>query len=92
MLVKVTQADIDAGYQADCDNCPVALALQRATALPLVVSQTVINLPDGKSGGVPRWWDTPPDVAAKITDFDEGRGMEPFSFEIDLDIANTGPK
>lgn len=89
--IHVTQSDIDAGGANHC-NCPVARATERVLADWLVpeVGYTHISLLDNtKSGALAECF--MPVVAQSFVanvsrhpDADEGKLLEPFSFELDL--------
>lgn len=79
LKVEVTAEDIAAGVPSDCQECPIALALKRAGVIEPAVAKTwflagkgadMVNLP-------PLGW-------SFVIEFDNGRKVEPFSFEIDV--------
>ena len=84
--IEVTQEDIDRGEIYACQNCPVALAFQRATGCHnLYVGQTHFYPDEPFSGSKKiRSRRLPESVIDKIDEFDDGEGMEPFSFPIDI--------
>ncbi len=81
-IVNVTNDDINFGVRRDADRCAVAIALSRTVGLHCKVMEIrngyegefncgrVINLPD--------------DAQLQIYNFDEGRDIKPFKFEIKL--------
>jgi hypothetical protein len=75
--VSVTAADITAGTRGRARSCPVCLAMNRATGKKGVAGRLLL-WPDDRAGHVA----TPPAVAAWMEDFDEGRPVRPFTFEI----------
>lgn len=92
--IHVTQSDIQAGVPADGRCCMMALAMSRTTQRPVYVSY---GLPpevkvcavgpfwkyeDGPGAGVIR---AMPDTCLPLMrDFDGGRPVQPFSFEVEL--------
>jgi hypothetical protein len=91
MRVEVTAEDIRLGGRGEGANCPVARAVSRASGSPWVwVSDSLTGIffckEDADSSEF--WdkalkkWDTPPAIGKIIWDYDSGRGMSPFSFEL----------
>lgn len=78
MLVKVTEQDIAKGIAGDCLRDPIALALRRITGLPWRVEQ-LYCYPDTKGR---RPHQTPRQVNRFIEDFDNGKPVQPFEFEL----------
>jgi hypothetical protein len=78
MLINVTQDDIDKGEPCRAFCCPIALAIERQTkALPeSVVVYRQITI------GSKFIMDSPPEVLNFIDKFDDGKNVEPFSFEL----------
>lgn len=75
--VEVTAEDIAQGVAADCQRCPVALALKRATGEDWRVGsyeaeKVAIRVP------------LPMRVRAWTLALDTGEPVEPFSFEIEV--------
>lgn len=84
-IVNVTQADIDAGKELDCEACPIALAVSRATGRKMVVARGEV----AQCGG--SWEVKLPRIAVNFVDrFDAGERVVPFSFVIDLPIEHNG--
>jgi hypothetical protein len=84
MRIKVTQADIDAGKPRKCGQCPLALALIRRLK-PVADTLTVagkISYLDTK--GNHRIAYTPDEAYNFWTDFDAGRPVKPFSFNLKI--------
>lgn len=79
MLVEVTQDDIDTGTRNDCQWCPVALALKRATCHEFGVFGTYCR--DRMTG---KRYDFLWSCAVRVFDYDSGFGMEPFTFELNI--------
>ena len=86
VLIEVTQEDIKNGVRGDPCNCPTAHAATRAThgTVPLRVGALVIKFgPIGSSVASK----LPIEAREFIYDFDWGKPVEPFSFEIELPEA-----
>jgi len=80
MTVKVSKKNIDGGARANCQLCPVALALleQFPDSDPIVESAHV-SIKDAGNILIYRM----PDEAVKfVDDFDEGLEVKPFKFEL----------
>lgn len=95
MNIDVTKDDIDGGCWRNGYNCPVARAVLRATGMRGVfVSGSIIAVFDHElNRGFPvgiravkkdavKWWQTPPDVARRIRNYDDALGMYPFEFDL----------
>lgn len=75
-MVNVTKHDIKIGHRGSIDQCPVALALVRATGRRWEVTDRRC----WNSGGIGFFH---PEVVKKfIKEFDSGAEVSPFSFEI----------
>ena len=87
MKIKVTQKDIEEGYRGSCHDCPVALAFKRE-----VKTAFEIGLSVGAERILHREvheWDTytlPKRAQTFIKRFDNGKPVEPFTFEIKKDL------
>lgn len=82
MKIEVTQDLIDRGVQGDCEACPIALAILLATG-----AREVDIGYDGVCIGGKRRVEpgAVPDAAWQwMNAFDDGRSVEPFSFDLDL--------
>lgn len=81
-VINVTQEDLDRGVRNDCSNCPVARAILRE--IPDVeygfVDGTHVNL-KFVSGDV-ILVKLPAEVTFKILQIDDGKKVDPFTFEI----------
>src|SRR6266404_6219339 len=78
MLIAVTQKHIDEGKRRHCHRCPVALALREATdRSDIEVLSKYAGVPSGWS------WNLPYEAQKSIDDFDMGRPVKPFEFQID---------
>ena len=83
MTVHVTRDHICRGDQNSLWGCPIALALQETcgwSSLICVISNEATDLDD--SGGRIRNADLPAEAVRFIKDFDAGRDVSPFEFEI----------
>jgi hypothetical protein len=84
ITVEVTRAMIRRGKQKNCRECPVAIAVSKATRMPFVNAGPLgIYVGEDPYNLNHMAW-TPPEVWDWMTNFDNGRPVEPFSFEIDL--------
>ena len=71
--INVTQADIDCGFRASCETCPVARALERTTHHIFRVRTDSCYDKTTKS-----YYNLPMLVMQKIQKYDFGDGMELF--------------
>jgi hypothetical protein len=90
ITIDVTAEDIKRGYIADCQDCPVALAVRRALGLEpyyyLGVGPTCIYFYDGPAD-CGRAVELPPEAVAWIAALDRhGKGLHarPFTFTVSL--------
>lgn len=82
--VEVTQDDIDSGIHSDEFNCPVALAIKRATGCDARVFGRAVTLYKGNDALLPA---KPPEaVEMFIRDFDYYQRVAPFGFDLDVDL------
>lgn len=79
MRIEVTESDIVHGARWDCDNCPIALAIERATHQANCWS-VLWNRATSPLGTV---W-LPDEAKDFIDNFDNERPVAPFSFDVDL--------
>lgn len=85
MIVAVTQEHIDKGCRYDAGGCPLALAIDAATGLGSVVRADVIYLYDrGELRGMAGHTE---ETARFMHEFDAGRPVEPFEFELTWEAA-----
>lgn len=77
MKVHVTPKHINQGSKFNCESCPVALALREATKKWVRVYGSQLNV-----GHI--IYKTPDIVISFLTDFDSGRDVKPFSFELEV--------
>ena len=74
-MINVTQEHINSGIKSDCMLCPIALAVR--TLFPIVeVDDCCIEIGDVQ-------YYSPDSVAKFIDDFDNGKLVKPFSFELE---------
>ena len=78
ILVKVTQEDIDNGWQFEGYACPIAIALTRATGMPWCVCNEKAGNED--VGMI----ELPFDARVFIEAFDRGEVVQPFQFPIEV--------
>lgn len=77
--IEVTSEDIACGIESNCTECPIALALRRATTRVYHVHADRIEYPLAHGGGyVPH----PPQVREWIGRFDSGQRVDPFGFDL----------
>lgn len=78
MTASLTAADLAAGEIGSCTECPVALAVRRATGGERVTVEPYGIVVDGTL------YQVPPEVDAAIDLIDEGRALEvvPFAFAL----------
>jgi hypothetical protein len=80
MKITVTQEDIDEGIIKDCIRCPIARAIGRAFGEKASVAQTDYYVSGRWNSLKPKKL---PNVATEfIYDFDAGRPVHPFTFEL----------
>lgn len=78
ITVEVTQEDIENGECGQCQTCPIALALGRATGRPWMVTDTFAFESNGTS------YARLPGVAQGfVLRFDENHPVAPFTFTIE---------
>lgn len=79
--VQVTKQDIAAGIRQSCRQCPVALAIHRATGLPASVSIKYYRLYTSQG----MWRDVLPNEAGKfVYAFDDYLDCRPFEFHLNI--------
>ena len=84
MLIEVTRGDVGNGQRFCSDSCPVAVAIKRSTGLAHVsVAIEYVRL--AAENRTHCLISLPFDVGERISAFDRGEGMEPFSFELELE-------
>ena len=82
MTVKVSQADIDAAGSYPCNgsSCPIARAFCRLGFWGVWVYPSYVLTCGDKGPNAP----LPKIATCFVRDFDEGRPVAPFSFEVEL--------
>ena len=84
MKIEVTQDDIDNGLRIDCELCPVAKAIVRATGKQARVSAVgVFFFPETPSA---KQIFLPSKVQLFIKSFDRKEPVQPFSFDLDIEV------
>lgn len=81
MKIEVKQEHIDLGQKCTLNKCPIALAIREATGYYTAITPDKIYFPRLT---YPEKVNTPAEVRSKITSYDLGNGMTPFSFELDI--------
>lgn len=89
MNVQVSKGHIETGQKQKCQSCPVALALAEATGVLWHVTPSYLIVWRGRL--VPHVT-TPEEVQRFIRDFDAGKAVQPFSFEIPWPPAEEGQR
>ncbi len=79
MKIKVEQSDIDGGARCNGNHCPIALAIKRA----IKSDDVCVGVIDGRIGL--REILLPPAAIDFVAQFDLGKDVTPFEFEISLD-------
>lgn len=76
MKISLTQDDIDNGLPDDCEDCPVALAIKRVNPDAYVTAYShEITIDRVK-------FEVPLSVSVFINNFDDGRHVKPFEFDL----------
>lgn len=88
MKITVTQRDILRGQRNRPDRCPIALAIKRRPLVRLLASRVDVSGLTAWIGWPSTWWSglrpypLPLKATCFVVDFDAGRIVQPFSFEI----------
>ena len=84
--INVTQEDIDKGIQGSCVNCPTGLALQRTFPSSNYIHVDTVDIEYGINPESDEFKsvETPQEVIDFIDDFDNGKPVKPFFFELEL--------
>lgn len=81
ITITVTQDDIEKGEATNCHYCPIAIAAKRAfKAYSVSCAVRLLIYTDETSY---KKYKLPDEALNFIGDFDNGKGVEPFEFEID---------
>lgn len=96
ITINVTQKDINSGIRADCHVCPVAIAVSRVLGLNDVEISAASIYADFAGSNYYREariiQPLPLQVRSYIRAFDAGNEIEPFSFNLDMDIKDVRVK
>ena len=85
MRIEVTQDDIDAGRPNNNLSCPLALAISRAADKPASVGQcSGRTFQAGNVHATDRRFWLPAMATLFVREFDAGKQVSPFDFELDL--------
>lgn len=84
MRVNVTQEHIDKGARMSCDGCPIALALKEAGLPDVEVFANRVSRNAFTSDL--ETWELPTNARAFIQSFDNYRIVEPFHFDIEVQL------
>lgn len=76
MRIEVTEADIANGIPSDYCSCPIALAMKRQLGVRWIVTRSAAENEDGGRVNLPA------ECGQFICNFDRGKKVEPFAFEI----------
>jgi len=84
ITIRVTKMDIERGFPLSENRCPVALAASRAFHKPMsAVPSSIWERSASRS-----IWDKriklPESVGDKILRYDQGKGMKPFQFTVEV--------
>ncbi len=82
--IEIKQSDIDDGEEGSCDNCPAAKAVKRSLCRNVCVTRTDIWKQTSRSEPIESLCRLPAEAQKFIGDFDAGRHVNPFSFEIEI--------
>ncbi len=96
VTVNVTEADISNGLRLYGDRCPIALAMRRAlpmypnlyTSYGAVFSGSSSSMAFCRFNGTDERFPLPDCVLAFMRTFDNNHPVEPFSFDIELSLAD----
>lgn len=86
--VEVTQEDIASGSPRNCWRCPVALSVRRhmkSMGVDVSIGRSTVRFHNYPARVVTM--PMPDEISDRIFEFDEGRQMLPFSFELDIPAA-----
>lgn len=82
MIFRVTQKRINHGLLADCDSCPIALAIDAKSRGLAVSQQTIFNMHG-------EWKDLvrhTPEIEEWIKNFDQGNIVQPIEFHLSAEV------
>lgn len=75
--IEVTQQDIDNGKRASCFYCPIALVCTRTFKELCLIGESYLGFIRGG-----KKYPLPQNARQFVTDFDHGRPVKPFTFEL----------
>lgn len=78
MRIEVTQGHIDEGKKADCNRCPIALAIAQHVKVSFKVGNWLVHFGALGSSSLPS------NAFCFIQKFDSGQPVSPFSFDIEI--------
>lgn len=98
MKVHVTPGDITHGTSWDGYRCPIARAVLRATGMQAAFASSIyiavydhhlcpkcpgnaVQIRHYRHHAI-KWWETPPEAAKRIINYDRNEWMIPFIFEL----------
>lgn len=82
--IDVTKEDIDNGQRGQCNTCPIALAIKRATGAACFVDKFSVSIwRDGEPCAIRAVY-TPLEVSTFVKSFDKGYAVRPFSFSAEF--------
>lgn len=81
--INVLKRDIEKGEEKDCEYCPVALAVKRATHHRVGVAGDVVEIYRGVYST--SYYSLPAKAINFIKRFDGGKSVKPFSFKMTPD-------
>lgn len=79
MRIDVTHEDLLAGKRLDTMKCPIAIAVSRVAKTQAIVCRQYITIGDKN-------YVNPPTVRYAVRMIDEYRHVEPFSFELPIEL------
>lgn len=83
MIIDVLQKDIDYGVRKACMNCPISRAIARAVdSFHVVVTPVIVRI--YKKELIQKRYSLPSKAQDFVLDFDNGRAVKPFTFELDI--------
>ena len=90
VLIKLEWKHIREGERGDCHTCPVSLAMIEVGFEEVTSGQRTITVRDTGTGELVEY-ETPPEVARFIINFDSFSKVSPFQFTLDKITAIRYP-
>ena len=84
MKIEVNREDIESGVRADCDLCPVALAIVRSAEVGCEVGSYFVTL---FAGSGKKMVELPLPAMRFIQRFDACKPVSPFTFDLEIPEA-----